>query len=445
MKNSRSKLQILLLFVTLSFSLSVKSAENCLDKPKLKETFKEFLFYGSSGAYNFCNEADLGTKVIRTLQFIKEVHFEQSGKGIFNQNILPERVYSYFKKRVQKIVLEDACPSPLWFAYVRPQAYDKTIHICPHFFNASVFERAGFLMHEARHFDGYDHVNCIRGQYKRIANNIACDSSYAEKGSYAVSVEFNIKISQDVEMSPVLRNEARVKASLDLVGRFNILPGDLKDGAFLTDEKNMLSFFDGVSSKNISQLLPNQVFVSNDYLSPYIIDKNFSKFIELTWGLSPSGTRTDDDKSSSQFIDIAAGENYVCYLFDRDVRCYSLLNGSGARVAFSQIKPISIYSHTGTGGQRLLVVITDRDGHEIILPSRFEDLKNLRESQMSLKPNTANILKVQDWQGDSKKIVVTQDGRLFFLEREKWTPLFPKKNFSNVVAPVVWSQSLHAL
>jgi hypothetical protein len=444
MNNLKEILPTIILIGILSISLFAESASNCLDKVKLQAIAKDFSFFGNARP-DLCDEGNHLTKIIRAIQFIKDINFLPPSKGIFNQNILPEQPYPYFKIRVEKIILDENCVPTSWSAYVNSKDNDdKIMHVCPGFYNLSVLERASALIHEARHLDGYGHVNCIRGPSKHIANNQACDFSYTAKGSYAIGVDFNIKISQDPEINPVLRNKARVSASGDLVARFNLLPGDLKDGAFLTDENHMLSFFDGVFAKNISQLSENQILIANEYMHPVIKGILTSQLIDLTWGLSPLELGSGKKKISNIIIDAAVVDNYVCYLLNSGLVCKSFLDGSSATIQFSQIKLASIYSQIGTEGYPV-VMITDHDGRGASLPSDFEKLRNLRESQISFIQNTANILKVQDWQGGSKKIVVTQDGRLFFLDGRTWIPLLPTKSFSNVVAPVVWSSSLQAL
>lgn len=445
MKYFKKILPALILIGTPLLSLSARAASTCLDKAKVQAITKDFSFFGNA-QFDLCDEENPLTKIIQALLFIKDVKFRPSGGGAFNQNVLTEHPYSYFKKRIENIVLDENCESSSVVAYVLRGDNDKTVYICPTFYETSVLERADTLVHEARHQDGFDHVNCTRGSFKHNANNKACDLSYAEKGSYAIGVDFKIKIAHDPEIHPAIRNNARVSASDDLVSRFNILPGDLKDGAFLTDPDRRVSFFDGVSFQKIAQISENQVLIANDY-GYFFKDKNSFKEIYLTKWLSPSGRSSDNTKKSTVlFIDVAAGTNYYCYLYSRVIVCGKYDGGSPVKIKFSQIRPVSIFSQTRITGE-LVLTVTDEDGHIADLPKEFAELEELRESQISLKPNTNKLLKSQDWTGRFKKIALTQDGKLFFwdLNKNDFTPLLPTKTFTNVIAPVVWSSSLQAL
>ncbi len=406
---------LMILFSSVSFA----ETSTCVDKAQVKDVMKDFDFYGSA-QWDLCNDKNRLTQVSKALILLKGLKL-QNATGPFSQNILKEQPYDFFKKRVSKIVFEASCDDSTTTAYVIHEQ-KQIIHICPR--EQEVIDTAATLVHEARHLDGYRHVDCKRGLYSLQPGNGACDSSYELKGSYAINVDFYLKVASTSSVSPALRQFAKSNTLYYLTERFNALPGDLKDGLFLTNMDNQVSFFDGTSNPAIKTLKTGAIQFLNGNAHPDIADQ-------------PKG------------IDLATTENYGCLLGSVKMVCYSLRDTSDTfTLNWKQIRPLSIYA-VSTDRGHLQMTITDKQDRIADLPQDFEDLKRMRESDFNLKPNRAKILKIQQRRpytfGGAYEVALKQDGKVFLKEGAGLTPVLTDQRFKNIVGPVVWSPTLEAL
>ena len=88
--------------------------------------------------------------------------------------------------------------------------------------NSNLIERAGVLVHEARHHtktnNGYEHVKCRGGEFRGV---YACDPSFRTGGAYAVEVEFLARIFYSaIGIDAELKTAARTTAVHTLDGNF---------------------------------------------------------------------------------------------------------------------------------------------------------------------------------------------------------------------------------
>lgn len=444
-------LQVLIVLGTLNCGLQARAEEECLSRSLVREVQRDIKFKGNA-KLDRCNPKNVVFQVVKAIQFIKGFKGAGSTTGPFALNVLKDSPFEYFKKRVDKIVFVDregSCASGA-AAYVWGDLEQERgrLYICSEVYSGQSFVyRASALLHEARHFDGFHHVRCVRGLF-RFSTEVACDRSYQEAGSYAVDVAFFLRVAQEPTMSPVLRRSARMEAARGLIVRFNSLPADLKDGAFLTDERKLVSFFDGKSSQAVLQLNKNQSLRYMDWQAefPRIVEPGIES--ELNPGLTDPSRAEESFRKS--MIGSARSEENTYFLYDKrlivSTPSLSLWGYLELEVKFSQIKPLSIFERLGDDGTPQ-VIMTDRDGRFTVLPKRGDQLWGLRESDLRMEANTAGILKAQTWQTRDKDITLKLDGRLFFFDRrnKSYTPLMPENRYLDVVAPVVWSKSLQDL
>lgn len=82
----------------------------------------------------------------------------------------------------------------------------------------STLGRVGTFVHEARHTEGYRHIQCTQGSYQ--GTSVAgCDTSYSYGGSHAVEMEYYARVAvQGVNFHPVYKKMARLMA----IARSNI-------------------------------------------------------------------------------------------------------------------------------------------------------------------------------------------------------------------------------
>jgi hypothetical protein len=462
MRNLKTILQILALTGILCSGATAVAANKCLDQSIVDDFHQDFKIEGDA-ELNVCDPKNVVYQTIKAVQFIKG--FKGAGKttGPFALNVLKVGPFEYFKKRVNTIVITDLDENctEIVSAYAQIENPGR-MHICKKVFSEQeLIVQGATLIHEARHFDGFQHVNCIRGDFKYVVNNAACDESFQESGSYAVEVAFYHRLLQDSSVSPALRNSARSALSHSLVVRFNKLPADLKDGAFLTDTNKIISFFDGKSNQPILQLSNNQRLTTLGFYIG-ILTKNSPELEYLNYGLKSESVAKNN--AFGKVLEIANGQTYLTMMFQNGLIILSNKGGSNKTIKFSQIQPQSVFTHQADDGQ-LDIIMTDKSGRYTILPRRIEDALNLRESQLEMIPNKAGILKMQTWQGERKDIVLTTDGQLSFLDRSSqgyyrpivqdsehsdivaptYSPIMRGSKYLDIMAPVVWSKSLQDL
>ena len=409
---------ILILPLVLMTSFAKAQAADCFDKKQADKIRQDFKFSGNIKV-DLCDPNNSLTQAFKALTVLSSLELTEAPKGLFTQNILNEAPYKYFKRRVSKIVFEYSCPD-VYFAYIQDNE-TQIMHVCPNFTQGSLLTQVSAMVHEARHLDDdrYSHVKCDRGQF-RYSQERYCDPSYPYKGSYAIQADFHQRLAKNKSLHPALLQESRSTLLGLLTQRFNRLPGDLKDGAYLTNSDHVVSFFDGTSNQKVRTLSPGEI----QYISPFT-----SETILKREGM----------------LALATSLNYYCGLYQKGLACSDMQSEKKKNILFSKVVPLSLFARNDKNGTSISLAFTDNAGRIAILPETFQELSKMEESDFKFRPNTGNILKAQSWQDNSKDIVITQDQRLFFLKDKAWTPLLPQQKFINVIAPAVWSPSLEAL
>lgn len=182
---------------------SQTSQDACLDEALVQEIRSHIDLQVSDVAqFDRCQPTTHTYLVLQALSLIKTMRYtDDSLAAPFSQDILPGDFWTYFSTRVNKVQEEDSCP-PNVLAFVYGILHDGVVHVCPQMMDASFlkYERAETMLHEARHFEGYSHVTCIRGNRKGQSG--ACDDTVEEKGSYAVTVEVLTKMALNAKDIP---------------------------------------------------------------------------------------------------------------------------------------------------------------------------------------------------------------------------------------------------
>ncbi|MBX2987611.1 MAG: hypothetical protein KF802_06915 [Bdellovibrionaceae bacterium] len=175
-------------------------AANCLEAAAVKSVLSSIKVESAdSDRFDRCREGSASHRIVQTLIFLKNLRLEKTpARSSFDQGILKEDFWGYFSKRVKRVFAVDRMVTECrgsTLAYVSPDFDSTTVYLCPGFFDSwlSVATRAEFLLHEARHFEGYGHVVCRRGLFQ---NQKSCDRRLQDRGSYAVSVEALSKMAE---------------------------------------------------------------------------------------------------------------------------------------------------------------------------------------------------------------------------------------------------------
>ena len=206
------------------------SSPRCFPSKEIKELSESFfqLLPYVKDAEQICSDqlGEQWTMVIETLIDLKS--FKIASPRAFKTKddlsfkaIQQDGWWSYFTQRAKFFVLDNQeCRlSSSTIAFVK-DSFPGMINLCPPFFKTERASRIHFLMHEVRHFDGFDHVKCTHGDAKGAEG--ACDQTLYEKGSYAVQMQTSAMIGLYGQgFNEAERAFARASALNTLQNRFN--------------------------------------------------------------------------------------------------------------------------------------------------------------------------------------------------------------------------------
>lgn len=194
-------------------------------------------------------------RIIEALLFGEKL--ELSGPAAptpWNQSILPANWLTYIRKLSPAIYggsndpYGNHCLESNSLAYVRDEYVPGTMFVCKSLFgeNYNSVDILETLAHEARHHQGYGHVTCWNEGNYGVEG--ACDESVYEKGSYAVTIEANIKMGVSAtNIHPALRENARNSALSRAEYNLNQQIAKEKKYVLLADLENQLYQFDGTT------------------------------------------------------------------------------------------------------------------------------------------------------------------------------------------------------
>ncbi|WP_413574653.1 hypothetical protein ACLVWU_10525 [Bdellovibrio sp. HCB290] len=397
----------------LSLSLNTwAQSSDCVDKTQADIVLKDFKFYGDQQYLKLCDSNDVATQTIKSLIFLKDLKLNKAAKG-YRMGIAGARPYDYVKKRVSIFILENQCDRGTG-AFVRLDE-KRTVHLCPGQMDA--FWRASLVIHEARHLDddGHAHTECRRGTFALNPGNQSCDLSYDDQGAYAVMTEFYSQIANTEAVNPAIRKLGKSLFMNFVIERFNFLPGDLKDGAFLTDLNNRISFFEG-SNRKITEI-PSDSIVVNE--------------------------------RPATILGAATSKDLTCITSATKFKCIDPFDAKKVfTMQWSQIRPHSMFESFNSRGE-LTITITDHQGRSAELPTDFENLKDMRESDFAFKSNKKGVLKVQSYMPyiyrGTYSLTLRKDGSVLIKNGALVTPIPGNQKYKDIEGPVVWSPTLQAL
>lgn len=186
----------------LSFSVSVHAQEaatserRCISAADMTRIAMDFAQFGRLSGREVCDDGSTEWRLLNALMFLREIRFESSVRsqdelfsGRFGGNW-----YEYFAGRITYLEVMPECRKGIG-AYVYMGA-DPIMYVCPMALTnqISAVDLAGIMMHEARHMDGFPHIDCTRGPRRQLPG--ACDERISDGGSYAVTVETYAQIAR---------------------------------------------------------------------------------------------------------------------------------------------------------------------------------------------------------------------------------------------------------
>lgn len=465
---------IILLFAIIFYS-QPNQASDCVSQADADKFFANYslLFFNDSKqewdketSTPLCTEDDFSNSLLQGLAFLNKVQATSSKTKNTDSVISQEGAENYFKKRISQLLIETkkhsrACSNEGVVAYVSDIEGPK-MHICPEEFRGySPLMASYILLHEARHMDGYDHVFCSQGPLKEqdeAEDNYygSCDESFELQGSYGVGAAYLLEVYRTSE-DPVIKQEARSNAVIDLIERFNKLPLDMKTGVLIQSDLGQLSFYDGFNRSKILNLPETIQATTLRYGLPTFFDINgevstylYSKKLTPTESAFADYYRNDfSDEQRNDTLDVYYSSEYSCFLFKAKLYCEDDKNAQ-FEISFQKIKPIQfIKSSNSILIQKNTLYITATDGYLYSLPSTMADLQKISiESQLNKTSRAFKTLSLAaGFEKDELGINFSGELLKYNSKRKFWSPVPAYIGLRNkkILSPYIWSKKIEEL
>lgn len=279
------------LWVNVLFSMILVSAVSAhgqdTDKPcisvkdytEVSQNFKQVADLAVKEKTQYC-EADLGAnwyQIVHSLVTLKNMKPNAPSEKVndaFTYKAIQEKDWwAYFTARAKSFAIQETCEENV-VAYVMSFFNTGEVNLCPPFFKENVTSQASTLMHEVRHFDGFRHITCTRGQDKGSSG--ACDKDIHDRGSYAITVQTLVSMARTStipkEQKPLVEAEAVYMA----FNRFNVLPALKVTRSVILSSKNgdVYKWTPGEQMEQVASLAqPARVYVGyNNNMTIYPTD-----------------------------------------------------------------------------------------------------------------------------------------------------------------------------
>lgn len=452
---------IILFSVSLSAASSVaQAADSCLDAARVEsEIFSQFhvVIEDPKVKYDNCANDNILRKFAEALLFLKDVQVGLAPDDL-ELGLVGTSPFGFFTDRISTVIFDAKSNrrcGALTMAYVLSN--DKaTMHICPYLNQFDAFTMSSILVHEARHVDGFSHARCDHG-LMAVTGSAACDPNYQDyKGSYATATEYEIKISYSPEVSGLLRQQARSRAVVGLLERFNELPLEMKTGALLQTSKGAVLFFDGEKATQILQVPEDSILTSRSSL-PTFFDRLNAQVQSYIFGgsfISTAGEYADifrrkfSAQDRANLLDVSYTGDYSCLLFKDKIRCGADADPD-VEMTLANIEPVQFLSSSNSVlVQNNSLNIATRDGALYNLPVFWKDLQKLAGTPLPRDPQIKNLVSLGPWK-THQEIAVTTDGQVmvFSASDKTWNKAqgLPSESFQKLMAPYYWSPRLDEL
>lgn len=438
----------------LLLALPSAHADDCLDPARVQSQFRDVFRISSNDPLlklDFCDKTNVVHNIASSFFLLNDLPRLSAVSDAYDQGILGDSLPDYFRQRVQTIHFEHSCDE-FTVAFV---SGSPVMHVCPYAANLTALGNADTLLHEARHLDParYRHVDCTDGRSR------SCDPSYAYRGSYAVSAEFNVKVARTESLSPAMRQEARSEAIFFFLNTFNEMPLGLRSGVKLQAEDGGIFFYDGKKLEKLFSVDPGAVTIER-LNQTLVFTPGQPLPLRHTYGTNwrePSQffrgkLRADMGENPGELVDVyynmIAGQAHACYLFADSVRCS--VGSAPARVfRLAGFKPLSIlYGANALSPDEARPYIADTEGFLYPLPYDDASLENWQEGDFKKSGESLNLKGLGYFGG--QQLGLTLDGRAVLRNAQKQTSTAPpgipaQMRFQRVVGTSYYSSTLETL
>ncbi len=433
---------------------------NCFPRSRVAEAFeRDFEVVLGGHRYQHCdldNFPYLTAKAILMIRDLSSSEFD--GSSIFVEGIIRTTPLDFLNSRIKKIYLghpgDRVCDGSLDGHHDARER--DAIRVCPSSAkDRSAFHVASVIMHEAKHFDGNPHVSCNRRKF--MGSSEACDESTRSYGAYATEIEFAIGALRTSVLNDSEKSDVRERTRDSLRWRFNALPGDLKEGAALVLNSGELAFYDGkkitkmasrVPRGTIAQVAPNGVL--------RFITADPTKYYEYAFDGEIKSAKNRifppmDSEMASKFRDFEKIGDMRCILYSDYLTC-------AGPEGFERPKHIKIPGAAGLSFMRSnqavrwfglpmrdVAFILTGNGRAIPIPSDWESMSSARTLPIGFEFSARAAV---PWFGPRLVpyiLKLNRQGQVTLLEfgkDEKPAPGLESTHVSDLVGPLVWSESL---
>lgn len=474
----------------MTLHISHSAAETCLNQPDALEVLNVFNLetYDSENSKNkfnnvwkklekkeFCNESELSYQVIKAIIDLKNLPTLSTQLDDFDQGVLNDSPYNFFKERARTIRLNlnpesSKCESEISgaMAYVT-DSFSNTMYVCPFSMRFSQLKLKGMLIHEARHLfqdesfgkekqaflernDGkkgpsHSHVSCKIGFF---AHSFSCDRSVESKGSYGVEMEFYLKLYRSQKVAEKTRQQARALLIDGYLGHFNSLP-DGQIGLVLRSENGDMIFHNTKTKTNnilMTGLQPEEVVTDRFSLSVFnsldgtALNYTLSNSFHDTPGTLAKYFREELTREKQlKLRDVVYGLKIQCMLFSDSFTCYKKNNYYTINIPihlnatqFTTLKSIP---------DRDFIFITTDQGEHYRVP--FEKgIENIKFYDLEKTPSLFPFRSAALMPG-LKRYAIDQQGVFVSYESNKHlNPIeeLSDKRFTQLFGPYMWSEKL---
>ncbi|MFS4461237.1 hypothetical protein [Bdellovibrio sp. HCB2-146] len=428
---------------------------NCLDTDRVQnEVFSIFTVKSEDSNLKFdaCDSKNILRKFAQAILFIKDTPAEKIPAEL-DLELQDSNPYSYFAARIKTVVFDSVGESrcgTTTMAYVLSDE-ENTLHVCPYLNIFDMLTMASTLIHESRHIEGYPHSRCQHGTMA-IGGGFACDKDYHDyRGSYAVGTLFEARLAISPSSNPVVKLQARSRAVVSLLERFNKLPLDMKTGALLQAADGDVYFYDGEQSQVIMQVPADSILTTRTSL-PTFFDSASAQVKSFVYGLGfveTAGEYAQSFRSNysaqdrTELVDVSYSGDYSCLLFKTKIIC-----GADAdpdkELSLGDIQPRQFLSTSNSVMvQKDILYIATAEGDLYPLPMYWKDFQKMKNSDLKKSLTVQNLVSLGPLPGQGE-IAVTLTGKALILSNRSWmAPLgLPQVPFRKVFAPYYWSKKL---
>ena len=250
-----------------------------------------------------------------------------------------------------------------------------------------------------------------------------------------------------------MQQQARSRAVVGLLERFNELPLEMKTGALLQNTQGQVLFFDGEDATEIMQVPVNSILTTRSSLPTFFDRLNAQvqsyifggTFIQTAGEYADIFRRKFSATDREELLDVSYVGDYSCLLFKDKIRCGA---DSDADVEFSLqgLDPVQLISSSSSVlVESYALNIAMRDGRVYALPAMWKDLQKMAGSELKPTTKLRNVVSLGPWKADQEIAVTTAGKVVLYVGPDKpWQTVeaLSTQSFQKLMAPYFWSPKL---